>query len=128
MSKATEGDTAPVTYQGGRPRVGILRRLFRWIFFLTLVLATAGGIAGVVVYASLSTDVPNFHSLADYRPKLTTRIYSAEGQLIGEVYREKRIVLPYEKIPRRVVQAFLASEDNAFFDHGGIDYMGILRA
>lgn len=128
MSKATEGDTAPVTYQGGRPRVGILRRLFRWIFFLTLVLATAGGIAGVVLYASLSTDVPNFHSLADYRPKLTTRIYSVEGQLIGEVYREKRIVLPYEKIPRRVVQAFLASEDNAFFDHGGIDYMGILRA
>lgn len=124
----TEGETAPVTYQGGRPRAGVIRRLLRWALFATLVLGTAGAIAGVVVYAKLSADVPNFQSLADYRPRVTTRVYGVEGQLIGEYYREKRIILPYDQIPRRVVQAFLASEDTAFFDHGGIDPMGVLRA
>lgn len=124
----TGGDTAPITYQGGRPRGGLFRRLVRWTLLLVLVGGGAAGIGGLVLYSQLSVDVPNFASLADYRPKLVTRIYAQEGQLIGELYREKRIVLTYDQIPRRVVQAFLASEDNAFFDHGGIDYMGIVRA
>jgi len=128
MSEAfTEGDTAPIIYSGQR-RPGFFRRLVRVVLFLGLFGGAAGGIAGLVIYSTLSADVPNFHSLSDYKPKLVTRVYSQEGQLIGEMYREKRIYLPFEKIPRKVIQAFLASEDNGFFDHDGVDYLGIARA
>ncbi len=88
----------------------------------------AGGLTAIVSYVSLAEDVPNIVTLADYRPPITTHVYGQEGQLIGELYREKRIYVPYERIPKILVQAVLASEDDRFFVHGGLDYWGILRA
>lgn len=112
----------------GLRRAGKLRTLARLALFSFLVLGTGGGVFGLVLYGIVSESVPDFHSVSDYRPRLTTRVFGQEGQLIGEFYREKRVFLPYPAIPKRLVQAFLASEDNRFFDHGGIDYLGILRA
>lgn len=117
-----------VAFEGERPRGGWFRRLFRLALFGGLIAIVVGGVGGGIAYVTLSRDIPNFHSIKDYRPKVVSRVYGQEGQLIGELYREKRIFLPYEQIPRQLVQAFLASEDNRFFDHSGIDPMGLLRA
>lgn len=117
-----------VVYEGERPKGGRIRRALRVIIFLGAVGIVAAAVVGFAVYAHFANDVPNFDSLADYRPKIVSRVYAQEGQLIGEFFRERRIVLPYDEIPPKVVQAFLASEDARFFEHEGIDYWGIVRA
>lgn len=117
-----------VIFEGQRPKGGILRRLLRWVLFfggLALITAAAGGL---IAWGLFSRDVPDFTSIEDYHPKTVTRIFDQSGQLIGELYRERRIVLPYDRIPPKLVQAYLASEDDRFFQHQGIDYFGILRA
>ncbi|MCK6549061.1 PBP1A family penicillin-binding protein [Myxococcota bacterium] len=117
-----------VVYGKERPRGGLFRRLARWALFFVAVVGIAGGGAGLVAWGVFSADVPDFHSLSDYRPKLVTRVRDQSGQLIGEFYRERRVLLPYDRIPPLVVQAILASEDDRFFEHEGIDYWGIVRA
>ena len=110
-------------------RAGSIRsRLIRYALFVTTVGLLLAALVGVVGYGYFGQDLPRFESLADYRPKIGTRVYGQEGQLIGEFYKEKRIVLPFDRIPPTVVQAFMASEDDRFFDHSGVDYWGILRA
>ena len=117
-----------VIFDNERPLGSIRMRLLRFGLFLVTVGALAGGLVGILAYGYFGQDLPNFESLEDYRPKTVTRVYGQEGQLIGEFFREKRIFVPYERIPPKVVQAFMASEDDRFFDHSGIDYWGILRA
>ncbi|MDP2763865.1 MAG: transglycosylase domain-containing protein, partial [Brevundimonas sp.] len=88
-------------------------------------------LAGVIVavYAAwLFHDLPDASELADYRPATATRVYAGDGTLIGEFSDERRIYVPYDQIPLPVVQAFLASEDRNFFNHGGIDVGGLGRA
>ncbi|WP_164511905.1 penicillin-binding protein 1A [Brevundimonas fluminis] len=88
-------------------------------------------LAGLVVtiYAAwLFHDLPDAAELADYRPPTATRVYAADGTLIGEFSEERRIYVSYDQIPPVVIQAFLAAEDRNFFRHGGIDVSGIGRA
>jgi penicillin-binding protein 1A len=73
-------------------------------------------------------DLPQITSLRDYKPKLITRILAADGTEIGSLSEERRIVVPIETIPDHVLQAFVASEDDRFYEHKGIDYGGIVRA
>ncbi|MBX9576215.1 MAG: penicillin-binding protein 1A [Caulobacteraceae bacterium] len=83
----------------------------------------------VTVYAAwLFHDLPDAAELADYRPPTATRVYAADGTLIGEFSEERRIYVSYDQIPPVVIQAFLAAEDRNFFRHGGIDVSGIGRA
>ena len=117
-----------VVIEGQRPPASPLRRLLSWLLFACSVAAVGGLLAGGFLYVSLSEGLPEFESVEDYRPKVVTRVFAQDGQLIGEFYRERRVVVPYERIPQRLVQAVLSSEDDRFFDHDGIDYLGILRA
>ena len=117
-----------VTFHNERPPGTIRGRLLRFVLFLVLVGGFLGALVGVVAYGYFGQDLPQYQSIDDYRPKTVTRVYGQEGQLIGEFYRQKRIVLPFDRIPPKLVQAFMASEDDRFFDHGGIDYWGIVRA
>jgi len=96
-------------------------------FFASVGLVSALLIVPAFILA-YGTDLPTFSSVDEYRPKLITRVYSVDGRLIGEFGTEKRRIVPYERIPKRLVQAFIATEDKKFFDHGGIDYVGIVRA
>ncbi|MDR2220909.1 MAG: penicillin-binding protein 1A [Methylobacillus sp.] len=93
-----------------------------------LVLGIAGtalvALAGVLVYSEL----PSLEALTDYRPKLPLRIYSEEGQLIGEFGEERRAFVQIEEVPPQLKQAILAAEDSRFYQHGGIDTIGVLRA
>ncbi|MBI5886917.1 MAG: PBP1A family penicillin-binding protein [Deltaproteobacteria bacterium] len=66
--------------------------------------------------------------MQDYHPNLVTKVYSADGRVIAEFYVERRTLVPFEKMPKHLVQAFLAAEDSKFYEHEGISYTSILRA
>jgi penicillin-binding protein 1A len=92
------------------------------------LLAAAGtlvlGFAAVMVYPTL----PSLEVLTDYRPKIPLRVYSADGDLIGEFGEERRAVVKLEQVPKTLVNAILAAEDERFYQHGGVDYLGVARA
>jgi penicillin-binding protein 1A len=91
------------------------------------VIAMAG--FALAVYAAwLFHDMPDAGDLINYRPPTSTRVYAWDGTLIGEFSKERRIFVPYEQMPPRLVQAFLAAEDRNFFSHGGVDVTGLGRA
>ena len=96
------------------------------LVLLVLGLAAAGGIGyGLYHYGR---GLPDYQQLADYEPPTVTRFYAGDGRLLAEYALEKRVFVPVDAIPRRVVEAFLAAEDKSFFDHGGIDVRGVTRA
>ena len=110
----------------------MIRRTFRFVFrvvFLTIlvvvVLATAASFA---VWRELTQDLPDASELLDYRPPTATRVYAADGTLIGEFYVERRYLIPMDQVPLEVRRAFLAAEDADFYQHRGIDPQGIARA
>ena len=75
-----------------------------------------------------SIGLPDYKKLANYQPPISSRVYSENSKLIAEYALEKRLFIPYESIPDKVINAFLSAEDKNFFDHPGIDAKGIVRA
>ncbi|MBS2021042.1 MAG: PBP1A family penicillin-binding protein [Deltaproteobacteria bacterium] len=80
-----------------------------------------------ILIATLSKGLPSIDWARRYRPPIVTEVWSGDEQLIGEYFDERRKVVPYDRIPKKLVQAFIASEDAGFFDHGGVSYTGLLR-
>jgi penicillin-binding protein 1A len=113
---------------GMPPRRPIWRRLLKWTLFLVIGAANAAVIVVVAGYAYFSTGLPSIPSVADYRPQSLSETISADGQISGEFFDRRRKVVPYQRIPKKLVQAFIASEDQHFFEHGGIDLIGTSRA
>jgi penicillin-binding protein 1A len=72
--------------------------------------------------------LPKVDRLADYRPPILSQVFGVDGSLVGEFYLERRTVVAVDKIPKRLIQAFVSAEDSNFYQHKGIDYLGILRA
>jgi len=101
-----------------------------WTLPLALMLsAVAAGIlvlvfAVVIVYPQL----PDLTIITDYQPRVPLRVYSAEGLLIGEFGEERRAVVKIDAVPKQMREAILAAEDERFYQHGGVDYVGVLRA
>ncbi|MDR3512876.1 MAG: penicillin-binding protein 1A [Caulobacteraceae bacterium] len=93
-----------------------------------LSLIAVAGFALAVYAAWLFHDMPDASELVDYRPPTATRVYAWDGTLIGEFSQERRIFVPYDQIPPQLVHAFLAAEDHNFFEHGGVDPVGMARA
>jgi penicillin-binding protein 1A len=96
--------------------------------FLAIAAFNAAALAAVVLYAKFSAGLPSVPSVQDYRPPILTELWTADGVLAAEFYDERRKVVPYERIPKKLVQAFIAAEDERFFDHPGFDPIGTLRA
>ena len=90
------------------------------LFCLLMVVA----VAMVTAYPNL----PDISDLAEYKPKLPLRVFTADGHLMGEFGEERRNLTPIKEIPQIMKDAVLSIEDNRFYDHGGVDYLGILRA
>src|SRR5258708_33145093 len=82
----------------------------------------------IVTYAVFARGLPSIDWAQHYRPPIVSTVWSGDQQLMGEFYNERRQVVPYERIPKKLVQAFIASEDADFFDHSGVSYTGIARA
>jgi len=93
-----------------------------------IIFIAAGAVTLFFAYQYFSQDLPSIDSLKDYQPKTITYFYSDDGRVIGEFCRERRIVVPLEKIPKHVIQAFIAAEDANYYNHPGIDFMSIARA
>ena len=83
--------------------------------------------AGFLIWQA-SRDLPDYESLSKYEPPVMTRIHAHDGSLIAEFARERRIFVPINTVPKRVIGAFLSAEDRRFYEHGGVDLQGILRA
>ncbi|MBT9612376.1 MAG: penicillin-binding protein 1A [Burkholderiales bacterium] len=91
---------------------------------LVAIFVFVAALASVLVYPTL----PSLESLTDYQPKLPLRIYTADGALLGEFGEERRSVVKIETVPKKLILAILAAEDDRFFAHGGVDYLGVARA
>ena len=98
------------------------------LFVLSMLgaLAGVGALAGAFAY--YGRELPTVEALGQYRPPTVTVVYDDQGRLLGEIYEKRRYVVPLEQIPVPVQNAFIASEDANFWNHGGVDYEGILRA
>lgn len=97
-----------------------------------IALLLGGFILSVVAVALLvlyvSSTLPQLKSIQDYKPLLVSEVYDRKGEKIGEFFREKRIVVPYKDLPPLLTKAFIAAEDGSFFQHGGVNYVAIMRA
>lgn len=80
------------------------------------------------IYLYFTIGLPSVVALKDYQPNLVTKAYSKDGELIGEFYIERRVVVPLAKMPTHLIDAFLAAEDAKFFEHEGVSYSSIIRA
>jgi len=103
----------------------------RWWFYPSLaVLALPLLPILLLVFAAIVTypTLPTLETLTDYRPKMPLRVFSAEGTLIGEFGEERRELVKIEDVPDLMKKAILAAEDDRFYEHGGVDYIGVLRA
>ncbi|WP_083241582.1 penicillin-binding protein 1A [Methyloceanibacter stevinii] len=123
--------TAPVKppKQGKKKkRGGFFLRLLGFVFAACMILSIA--VAGAVAFVlwKVSQELPDYENLARYEPPVMTRIHADDGRLIAEYARQRRIYVPITAIPKRVIDAFLSAEDKNFYQHGGLDIQGIVRA
>tara|TARA_B100001057_G_scaffold46254_1_gene41243 strand:+ start:4841 stop:7177 length:2337 start_codon:yes stop_codon:yes gene_type:complete len=81
-----------------------------------------------VVLWTFSSNIPDYKFLKNYKPPVSSKVYSGNGSLVADFSKEKRIFVPYNSIPQNVVHAFLSAEDKNFFSHPGVDAKGVLRA
>lgn len=96
--------------------------------YAAIILTIAGVLSLAGGYFYVSRTLPKVDTLSDYRPPVVTQVYSDDGSVIAEFYRERRIPVPVEHIPKLLIHAFLAAEDSNFYQHRGIDFISIVRA
>ncbi len=124
-AKASKPASGKTSGRSKKKRFSFIRFFILLFFAGTLFL----GSLGYWGYRQFEKDLPErWSALTDYRPESASRVFSSEGELIGEFFLQRRIVLPYDQIPKHVRLAFVAAEDNRFFQHHGIDPIGIFRA
>ena len=131
MTSTSNTPTPPPSHTGKPIRPG-------WLILLIKLTAWGAGLAlaGIlciflIVAVSLAVAFPNLpdiSDLSDYRPKLPMRVYSSDGVVVGEFGEERRSLTPIQNIPKVMKDAVLAIEDARFFSHGGVDYLGVIRA
>ncbi|OQY19585.1 MAG: penicillin-binding protein [Desulfobacteraceae bacterium 4572_35.1] len=103
-------------------------KVVRWLLLLVLIAVVFGASALTGAYLYVASSLPKFDTLEDYQPPAITRVYSEDEQVIAEFYKERRIVVPVNRIPQKLIEAFVAAEDANFFHHQGIDLVSIIRA
>jgi penicillin-binding protein 1A len=116
------------------PEEGTRSILSRFFFLLSVLLsllflvvvAVGGGL--LWVFWTYGKDLPDYHQLAKYEPPVVTRIHAGDGALLAEYANQKRLFVPVEAIPPRLIHAFLSAEDSGFYSHFGIDPQAMLRA
>ena len=112
---------------GSRWLVWVLKGL-AWMGGTLLAIALSVAMAGLMALAIAYPNLPDVSELSNYRPKLPLRVYTAEGNLISEFGEERRNLTPIREIPKVMKDAVLAIEDARFYEHGGVDYVGVARA
>ena len=77
---------------------------------------------------NFSNNIPDYKFLKNYKPPVSSKVYSGNGDLVADFSKEKRIFVPYDAIPQNIINSFLSAEDKNFFSHPGVDAKGVLRA
>jgi penicillin-binding protein 1A len=109
----------------------MMRFLIRFLGFLfaagsLVFLVAVAAVAGLLYH--FSRDLPDYSQLQDYEPPVMTRVHAADGELLAEYAKERRLYLPIQAVPKLVVNAFISAEDKNFYEHSGLDFSGIARA
>ena len=105
-----------------------MKRVFKWLIIFFIIVGVVLCISGAALWYLWSSNLPYIGTLKDYNPPIISTIYSSDGEIIGRFWEEKRIVIPLDQVPKHVIHAFVAAEDSRFFEHRGVDFVGILRA
>ena len=106
----------------------LILRFFGFLFATGTILFLVGIAAVAGLLWHYSKDLPDYSQLQDYEPPVMTRIHAVDGSLLAEYARERRLYIPIQAIPKRVINAFISAEDKNFYEHGGLDFGGIMRA
>ena len=105
-----------------------MTNLFKNIFVTLLSLFLLSSVTILIVLWTFSNSIPDYRFLKNYKPPVSSKMYSGNGELVADFSKEKRIFVPYEAIPKNVINSFLSAEDKNFFSHPGVDAKGVMRA
>ncbi|WP_415322590.1 penicillin-binding protein 1A [Candidatus Pelagibacter sp. Uisw_127] len=105
-----------------------MHRIIKNIFILILSLGLLSAFSILAVLWAFSNNLPDYKFLKSYKPPVSSKVYSGDGELVNDFSTEKRIFVPYNAISKKVINAFLSAEDKNFFSHPGVDAKGVLRA
>nr|WP_326530584.1 penicillin-binding protein 1A [Rhodoferax sp.] len=127
-SKPRSSTPESSTLNDQKPRIHWLVRSVLWATGLAAAAVLSVAILVALALAVAFPNLPDISELSDYRPKLPLRVFSADGDLLAEFGEERRNLTPISEIPKVMTQAVLAIEDARFYQHGGVDYLGVIRA
>ena len=105
-----------------------MSRLIKKILILLITVGLGLFVSIIVILWTYSNKLPDYKFLKNYKPPVSSKLYSGGGELVSDFSSEKRIFVPYNTIPKKVIHAFLSAEDKNFFSHPGVDARGIIRA
>ena len=105
-----------------------MSRLIKKILILLITVGLGLFVSIIVILWTYSNKLPDYKFLKNYKPSVSSKLYSGGGELVSDFSSEKRIFVPYNAIPKKVIHAFLSAEDKNFFSHPGVDAKGIIRA
>ena len=105
-----------------------MNKFFKNIFILISSFILLSVVLIITVLWTYSNDLPDYKFLKNYKPSVSSKVYSGDGELVSDFSQEKRIFVPFNSIPKNVINAFLSAEDKNFFSHPGVDAKGVIRA
>ena len=105
-----------------------MNKFIRNIFILSVSFVLLLGLFVITILWTYSNDLPDYKFLKNYKPAVSSKVYSGDGELVADFSKEKRVFVPFNSIPKNVINAFLSAEDKNFFSHPGVDARGVLRA
>ena len=105
-----------------------MSRLIKKILILLITVGLGLFVSIIVILWTYSNKLPDYKFLKNYKPSVSSKLYSGGGELVSDFSSEKRVFVPYNTIPKKVIHAFLSAEDKNFFSHPGVDARGIIRA
>jgi len=105
-----------------------MNKFLKNILFISLSFILLISVLIFSVLWAYSNSIPDYKFLKNYKPPVSSKVYSGDGKLVADFSKEKRIFVPYSSIPKNVINSFLSAEDKNFFSHPGVDAKGVLRA
>ena len=105
-----------------------MNNIFKNIIIISISLVLLLSVIVLSILWSFSNKIPDYKFLKNYKPPVSSKVYSGDGTLVADFSREKRVFVPYETIPENVINSFLSAEDKNFFSHPGVDAKGVMRA